>query len=78
MATDLPNIPELITPVVHNGSLDYSIAVLVDNVVYQVLNTDGQGAALFLSNPTFVQVNKDDIAIGQVYDPATNTFSTQQ
>jgi hypothetical protein len=78
MATDLPNVPELITPVINNGSIDYSVAVLLDNVVYQVLNTDGQGAALFLAGPTFVQVNKDEVAIGQIYDPATKTFSNQQ
>ena len=79
MATNLPTPPALVTPVVYNaGNTDYSLALIIDNIVYQVLSTDGQGAAMFLANPTFVQVDKTQVSLGEVYDPATNTFSDPQ
>lgn len=70
----LPAIPEL--SVLGNGSeAIFSVAVVIDNRVYQVISTDGQSAAQFLSQPTFVQVDKSAVAPGDVYDPETGTFS---
>jgi hypothetical protein len=78
MTESLPEVPSLVTPFVQAPTQDYSVAALIDNTVYQVLNTDGQGAALFLANPTFIQVDKDQVSVGQIYDPETNTFSNAQ
>lgn len=70
----LPEIPEL--SVLGDGSeASFSVAVIIDNRVYQVISTDGQSAAQFLSQPTFVQVDKTQVGPGDIYDPATSTFS---
>lgn len=53
----------------------YWIAVVVNGVVYDVMNLDGQGAAKFLANPTFVQVGPLETGIGWTYDAETHTFS---
>lgn len=72
----LPEIPELfeIAPEIDTNP-DFSIAIIKDGFVYQVMNTDGQTAALLLSNPTFVQVDNTVVAVGDTYDEATQTFS---
>lgn len=70
----LPEIPEL--SVLGNGSeATFSVAVVIDNIVYSVISTDGQSAAQFLSQPTFVQVDKSAVGPGDVYDPTTGAFS---
>lgn len=69
----LPTIPELTS--IDNNNLDYSIALIINGVVYQVLNTDGASAAQFMAQPTFVQVDKSEVAIGDNYDATTGTFS---
>lgn len=73
----LPAVPNLepITPPDPEAELNYSLAVIKDGIVYQVMNTDGQTAALFLSNPTFVQVDKEIVSIGHSYDSVSGTFS---
>lgn len=69
-------LPDLEPVVSKTGPLyDYFLAVVHDNVVYQTLNVDGQTAALYMSQPTFVQISNGDAQIGQIYDPATGTFS---
>lgn len=56
----LPEVPELVPPAPeHVPAYDYNIAMLIDDVVYQVLNVDAQQAAQFMSQPTFVQVGFD-------------------
>ncbi len=72
----LPQVPEVLTPgdrAVEEAK--YSLAVILDNVVYAILNTDGQSAARFLAQPTFVQVDKNLVTDGDIYDPVTGTFS---
>ena len=54
---------------------DYYLAVVHDGVVYQTLNVDGQTAALYTSQPKFIQVSQGEVQIGYTYDEATGTFS---
>lgn len=74
----LPEIPELEPVYIPDRDVDmnYSFAVVKDNLVYQVLHTDGQTAALLLSGPKFVQVDGSSVAVGDEYDSTTRTFST--
>lgn len=73
----LPQVPEILTPQGQAAEESmYSLAVIIGNVVYAIIGTDGQSAARFLAQPTFVQVDKNVVSEGQVYDPATGTFST--
>jgi len=71
----LPSVPPLSpatgTPV---PAQPYYIAVTIDDVAYQVMNLDGQTAALFLSNPKFVQCDAT-VAPGMTYNTNTNTWS---
>lgn len=72
----LPQIPQLVPVQIDTDSVpDYSLAIVKDNVVYQVMNMDGQTAALLLSGPVFVQVDKELVSVGDLYDPETQTFS---
>lgn len=72
----LPQVPEVLTPTDYaTAEANYSLAVILDNIVYAVINTDGQSAARFLAQPTFVQVDKNLVTDGDIYDPATGTFS---
>jgi hypothetical protein len=73
----LPQVPEIMTPVDRTAEESkYNLAVIIDNTVYAILGTDGQSAARFLAQPTFVQVDKNLVTEGDIYDPATGTFST--
>jgi hypothetical protein len=73
----LPQVPEMQTPFDQAvDEMKYSLAVIIDNTVYFVINTDGQSAARFLAQPTFVQVDKNLVSEGDIYDPVTGTFST--
>lgn len=72
----LPEIPSLIPVAIESDiTMEYSLAVLYNNTVYQIMHSDGQTAALMLSNPTFIQVDRDEVEIGYVYDSKTKTFS---
>jgi hypothetical protein len=75
----LPEVPNLLS-VEPNTDMDtsFSVAIVKDNLVYQVMNTDGQTAALLLSNPVFVQVDNSTVRIADIYDPASQSFSTQE
>jgi hypothetical protein len=57
---------------------DYYLAVVHEGIVYQTLNVDGQTAALYASQPKFVQMSPGEAQIGYVYDEATNTFSVPE
>lgn len=56
------------------------IAFVIDNQVVDILHTDERLAAIFLSEPTIVDVTGDDgraaCAIGDIYDPASGTFTS--
>jgi hypothetical protein len=71
----LPLIPAL-EPVSQSpvASQPYYVAVMIDDVVRQVMNLDGQSAALFLSAPKIVQCDAT-VAPGMTYNQNSNTFS---
>lgn len=73
--TPVPPIKEFPKP---QALMPYDIALVINNVVYQVINADGQYAAQLLAQPTFVQVDRKTVFQGDVYDPETKTFSTPQ
>lgn len=70
---DLTPVPALETPASVTG--DYTLAVVKDGIVYEVMNVDGQQAALLLSGPTFIQINRGDAFTGDSYDASTGSFT---
>ena len=73
----LPQVPDL-EPVDARDVYEFNLAVVLDGVVYSVMNVTPQSAALFLSQPTFVQVFPGQAADGYIYDAETGTFSAPQ
>jgi hypothetical protein len=64
----LPDVPTLISPTVSQiPAYDFDIALIIDGTVFQIMNVDGQQAAQYLSNPTFVQVVNGSARIGWTY-----------
>ena len=59
----------------------FKIAFIIDNEVIDILHTDERLAAIFLSNPTIVDVTSlyaegpEKIINGSKYDPETKTFT---
>lgn len=53
----------------------YWIATVVNGQVYDVMNVSGQQAAMYLSNPTFVQIANGDAGVGWTYDAGTGKFT---
>jgi hypothetical protein len=53
----------------------FYIATVVNGIVYDVMNVNGQQAAMYLTQPKFVQVNNGDTGIGWLYDEETGTFT---
>jgi hypothetical protein len=53
----------------------FDIAIIIDNIVYQIWNTEGQFAAQLLAQPVFVQIHAGEAKVGWIYDPAAGTFS---
>jgi hypothetical protein len=79
MSEELPEVPLLERP---RSPLDanpaqnrYHLAVIIDNIVYQTIQTDGNSAAIFLNNPTFVQITPGQAAQGYTYTPETGDFT---
>lgn len=71
--SEIAPVPNLETPVaIDNG---YNLAIVKDGIVYEVMNVDGQQAALLLSGPTFVQIARGAAFAGDSYDAATGTFT---
>jgi len=68
--------PPAIAPIVPEDAAEFDLAVILDNTVYQVISTTGQSAAIFLAGPTFAQVDRAVVAVGDAYDPATGAFTT--
>jgi hypothetical protein len=68
----LEEVPELITfDSVRTEKLPFDIALIIDGVVYAIHNTDGQGAAQLLSQPTFVRVTDSRVRPGDLYIDGT-------
>jgi len=71
----LPQVPNFVLPKPENITPNpYFIALLVDNVLVNLMNVDGQTAAAYLSNPTFVQVTGTEQP-GMKYNPSTKEFT---
>lgn len=71
----LPTPPE-IAPIVPDDLTAFDLAVVLNDTVYQVVSTNGQTAAVFLAGPSFVQVDRNLVAVGDAYNPATGEFTT--
>mgnify|MGYP006162102455 CR=1 FL=1 len=67
---DLDPIESIIAP-----KYDYFLAAVLDGIVYQTLNIDGQHAALYVAGPQFIQVEQGEVQVGYTYDAATGTFA---
>jgi len=57
------------------------IAFIIDNELVDILHTDDRLAAIFLSQPTIIDISdllplkEHGITIGSTYNPETNTFT---
>jgi hypothetical protein len=45
----------------------FSVAMVIDGIVYQVFHCDGQEAAQYLSDPEFIQISYGDAEVGWEY-----------
>jgi hypothetical protein len=72
----LPEIPP-VAPIVADV-YEYDMAVILDGVVHQVINTTPQTAAIYNAQPTFVQVDRNVVREGFLYDADTQTFSAPE
>lgn len=75
MSDTLPDLPALVTPEGMPAN-QYVVAAIHENIVHQVFFLDGQTAALFAANPTFVHIAKGQAQVGDEYDPVAGTFTT--
>jgi hypothetical protein len=75
MANDLPEVPALDTALPVVPLEPYNVALLIDNTVYEIINTNGQSAARFLSQPKFVQIGLNQCGLGWKYNPDTGEFT---
>ncbi len=61
-------------------AIDRHIALVIDNVHVQEMRVDDRMAAILLSDPLIIDVTGSDgnaiAKFGDVYDPATGTFTT--
>jgi hypothetical protein len=65
---DLPIVPDLETPVPQNvGDFPYEIAMVIDDIIYDIYNVDGQQAAQYMAQPKFVLFNPGEAKIGWIY-----------
>jgi hypothetical protein len=67
--------PELKPPYPEKEPTPFNVATVVDNIVYQVQNLDGQQAALLLAQPTYIRINPGEAQTGWKYDPETKKFT---
>jgi hypothetical protein len=72
----LPEVPPLQELALENIPMEpFDIAMIVDGIVYQTMNVDGQQAALYLAQPKFVQIYNGQTRLGYVYNEADGTFT---
>jgi len=62
-------LPEIVKPYPEPERQPFDVAMLIDNIVYQVLNIDGQTAAQYLSQPTYVRIKDGEAKNGWKYNP---------
>lgn len=66
-----------------NSAPPIKIAYIIDNEVVDIIHTDERLAAIFLSNPTVIDIttnfynedNNPTILVGATYNPETETFT---
>lgn len=68
---------------VHNHDMmPVRLAIVLDNVVQDCINTDERLAAIFLSNPTIIDItdkeNQHRISVGSEYNPENGEFTEIQ
>jgi hypothetical protein len=68
-------VPEIVKPFPEPERLPFDVVMLIDNIVYQVLNVDGQTAAQYLSQPTYMRIKNGEAKTGWRYNPETKTFT---
>lgn len=59
----------------HNHLPPAKIAFIIDDEVVDIIATDERLAAVFLSEPTIVDVSDLKVQIGSKYDPNTKEFT---
>ena len=71
MTDGLLPVPTLVAPVSETFG-KYRVAMVINGVTHTILNLEGQDAARYLSNPTFVQIPITlYVEPGFVYDGTT-------
>lgn len=71
MSESVPEIPALKPLSV--SYMPYWVAVVINGVVYDVMNIGADAAARFLAQPTFVQVQPSEVGLGWNYDGTSFT-----
>jgi hypothetical protein len=54
--------------------LPFNVALIIDGLVYEIINCSGEQAAQFLSQPLFIQVAEDQAKVGWKYDKDSGEF----
>jgi hypothetical protein len=67
--------PELKTPYPEREPTPFNVATVVNGIVHQVQNLDGQQAALLLSQPVYIRVHPGEAQVGWKYDSDAKTFT---
>lgn len=69
MSADMPEIPDLDTTATNENVPPYAFMAVVEGVAVQRFNVDADTAAVFASNPTFIQIpNTVIVPKGSTYD----------
>jgi hypothetical protein len=70
-----PKVPELKKPFPDAVfTLPFNVALVIDDIVYSVINCTGEQAAQYLAQPTFIQVAEDETKTGWKYDKESGKF----
>jgi hypothetical protein len=69
VSADMPEIPDLDTTATNENVPPYAFMAVVEGIAVQRFNVDAGTAAVFASNPTFVQIpNTVIVPKGSTYD----------
>lgn len=52
----------------------FNVALIIDDMVYNVINCNGEQAAQYLAQPLFVQIAEDETKVGWKYDKESGKF----
>lgn len=63
-----PTLPDLEEPLPQTfGYFPYEVALIIDDVIYDIFNVDGQQAAQYMAQPKFVLFNPGEAKLGWIY-----------